>query len=507
MLPEPSAASMPEWLRERARLSAEQPALVCGDDRWDFAELDRRVSAVAGRLAMRGISSGDHVALLSTNSSGFVQFVHAVPRLGAVLVPLNVRLTVDEVAWQLADSRATCLVFDERNESKAKDLGDRLPSLTCFPLAELTRPQEHIDLGQAAGPSNIECSAVHSVIYTSGTTGQPKGAMLTYGNHFWSAAASAQNLGLRSDDCWLACMPLFHVGGLAILLRGVIYGNTVIVHESFDPDAVNNAIDHQGVTIFSAVSNMLLRILESRGERPFPPTLRCVLAGGGPVPEPLLEKCRSRGLPVVQTYGLTEAASQVATQSPDSHQQVPGSAGRPFANTDLRIESDLGEAVPSGEPGEIVVRGPTVMSGYLGNPEATAKALRDGWLHTGDIGYIDAHGNLHVLDRRDDLIVSGGENVYPAEVEEVLRSHPAVLDAAAFGVPDERWGQQLIAAIVPRPGNMPTGEELAAYCRTRLASYKVPKQLRFVPQLPHSSSGKLLRRTLREEWPNATQEG
>ena len=497
---------MADWLWQRARLSPERTALVCGDDRWSFAELDRGAASVADRLATLGISPGDHVALIAANGSGFVQVVHAIPRLRAVLIPLNVRLTVDELAWQLADSAATCLVYDEGNSSKAAELGERLRTITCVPLAELARPQEDTEASQAAEPGQIDLSAVHSVIYTSGTSGRPKGAMLTYGNHFWSAAGSAQNLDLRSDDCWLACMPLFHIGGLAILLRSVIYGNTVIVHETFDPDAANRAIDDQHVTIFSVVSNMLRRVLESRGERPYPPTLRCVLAGGGPVPQPLLEECRRRGLPVVQTYGLTEAASQVATQPLEADQQELGSAGRPLANTELRIEDERGEERPSGEPGEIVVRGPTVMAGYLGDPEATAEALRDGWLHTGDIGYIDADRNLHVIDRRDDLIVSGGENVYPAEVEEVLRSHPAVLDAAAFGVPDERWGQRVIAAVVPRPEHKPTEEELAAFCGTRLASYKVPKQLRFVSQLPRSASGKLLRRRLREDWPNATRE-
>ncbi|MCI0778158.1 MAG: o-succinylbenzoate--CoA ligase [Chloroflexi bacterium] len=498
---------MPEWLWQRARLSPERTALVCEDDRWTFAELDRRVASVAGRLAKRGVSPGDHVALLAANGSGFVQLVHAVPRLRAVLIPLNVRLTVDELAWQLADSAATCLVYDDGSSARAVELSRRLPSVTCLHLAELTRPQEDTEAGQAVEPGRIDLSAVHSVIYTSGTSGRPKGAMLTHGNHFWSAAGSAQNLGLRDDDCWLACMPLFHIGGLAILLRSVIYGNTVVVHETFDPGAVNRAIDDQRVTIFSAVSNMLGRILESRGERPFPPTLRCVLAGGGPVPQPLLDECRRRGLPVVQTYGLTEAASQVATQSLDTDKQEPGSAGRPLANSELRIERELGEVLPSGESGEIVVRGPTVMSGYLGDPDATAEVLRDGWLHTGDIGYIDADGNLHVLDRRDDLIVSGGENVYPAEVEEVLRSHTGILDAAVFGVPDERWGQRVIAAIVLRAEEQPTEEELAAFCGTRLASYKVPKEFRFVPQLPRSPSGKLLRRSLREEWLDATREG
>ena len=504
MLPAPrTGTTMPEWLHERARLSPEQLALICEDDRWTFSELDRRVESVATQLVTRDVSVGDHVALLAANSSGFVQIVHAIPRLRAVLVPLNVRLTVDELAWQLADSAATCLVYDEANSSKAAELRERLPSVVYMPLRELTQEPQVEEAGQAPEPEHVDLSAVHSVIYTSGTSGQPKGAMLTHGNHYWSAAGSAKNLGLREDDCWLACMPLFHIGGLAILLRSVIYGMTIIVHEAFDPDEVNRAIDDRSVTMFSAVSNMLTRILEQRDDRPYPPTLRCVLAGGGPVPGPLLKACRSRGLPVVQTYGLSEAASQVATQSPESTRQVAGSAGQPLANTELRIEDESGRALQSGEPGEILVRGPTVMAGYWGDPKATAQALRDDWLHTGDIGYVDGNGNLHVLDRRDDLIVSGGENVYQAEVEEVLRLHPGILDAAAFGVPDERWGQRVIAAIVPRPEDKMSVKELAAFCGTRLASFKVPAAFDFIDQLPRNAAGKLLRRTLREEWVNA----
>ena len=500
MIQPPAAGdSMPEWLRQRAHLSPDRLALVFEDERWTFAELDRRVSGAAGRLTVAGVEPENLVALLARNGSGFAQLVHAVPRLGAVLVPLNVRLTTDELAWQLRDSGAKFLVSDEPNAANAAELKKSLPSLSCLSLAELTEHDdtERLDVGE----ERVSLSAVHSVIYTSGTSGRPKGAMLTFGNHLWSALGSALNLGLRSDDRWLACMPLFHVGGLAILLRSVIYGSTAVVQESFDPDTVNRAIDEDAITTVSVVSAMLSRMLEARGERSYPETLRCVLAGGGPLPRRLLEECVRRSVPVVQTYGLTEAASQVATLSPEDAPLKLGSAGRPLFATEIRIVDEQGRTLPAGEAGEIVVRGPTVTSGYLNDIEATARALRDGWLHTGDIGHLDEEGLLYVLDRRDDLIVSGGENVYPAEVEEVLRSHPAVLDAAVVGLPDERWGRRVAAAVALRPGSEPDEEELLTFCRNHLASYKTPTQLRIVEQLPRNAAGKLLRRAVRDEWP------
>ena len=497
----PHGDSMPEWLRQRARLSPDRLALICGDDRWTFAQLDRRVSAVAGRLAAAGVGEGGRLALLARNGSGFVQIVHAVPRLGAALVPLNVRLTADELAWQIRDVDAACLVYDDPNAKNAAELKKIAPAVTHLPLAELTERGED---GRAEGVDlaleRVDLSAVHSVIYTSGTSGRAKGAMLTFGNYFWSAMGSALNLGLRGDDRWLACMPLFHVGGLSIILRGVIYGGTVLVHESFDADAVNGAIDAEGVTIVSVVATMLRRMLEARGEGSYPDSLRCVLAGGGPLPRPLLEECIRRGVPVVQTYGLTEAASQVTTQATDEASRRLGSSGRPLFTTEVRIEGEDGRAPAPGEPGEIVVRGPTVTPGYLNDPEATAQALRDGWLHTGDIGYLAADGELYVLDRRDDLIVSGGENVYPAEVEEVLRAHPGVLDAAVVGLADERWGQQVAATVAPRQGVELDEAELLAFCRSKLAAYKAPARIRFVEELPRNAAGKLLRRAVRESW-------
>ncbi|HZS86409.1 MAG TPA: o-succinylbenzoate--CoA ligase [Chloroflexota bacterium] len=482
---------VPDWLAARAALAPHHPALVCGGERITFAELDRRANAVARRLAGRGIAPGGRVAVLLRNGTAMAELVHGAGRAGAVLVPLNTRLAPSEIAWQVADSRARLLIHD----GATRGLVASMPAPVNAEVVDITIFNEGPE-ASASLREHIDLAAVHTIVYTSGTTGRPKGALLTYGNHWWSAVGSALNLGLHADDSWLAVLPLFHVGGLSILMRGAIYGMAVHIHEAFDPAAVNSAID-EGVTIVSAVATMLRRMLDQREGRPYPRTLRHVLLGGGPAPLPLLEECARLAVPVVQTYGLTETASQAATLAPADALRKLGSAGRPLLPTELRIERD-GMPVRAGEPGEIVVRGPTVTPGYADRPEETAAALRDGWLHTGDLGYLDDEGYLYVLDRRGDLIISGGENVYPAEVEAVLLSHPAVADAGVAAQADERWGQVPVAYVVLSPGTPCTVEELLAYCRARLAGYKVPARCIVVPALPRNAAGKLMRQRLSE---------
>jgi len=428
------------------------------------------------------------------NSVEFAVLAHAVPRAGGVLVPLNTRLAPPELAWQLGDCGARLLIHDAATQAAACAAAQAQPGARPV-AAEVIVVRAEPGGSQAAAPP-IDLSALHTIVYTSGTTGRPKGAMLTFGNHWWSAVGSALNLGHRLDDRWLAVLPLFHVGGLAILLRGVIGGVPVVLHRAFDPAAVNGAIEREGVTHVSVVSAMLRRMLDERGARPYPSTLRCLLLGGGPAPRPLLEAAARLGAPVVQTYGLTETASQLATLSPDDALRKLGSAGKPLLHSELRILTELGEAAP-GEAGEIVVRGPTVTAGYLNQPQETAAQIRDGWLHTGDLGYLDAEGYLYVLDRRDDLIISGGENVYPAEVEAVLLAHPDVEEAGVVGVPDPRWGQVPVAVVRPRPGSSLDEAAAIAFCAGRLARYKVPVRVRFADALPRTASGKLRRAELR----------
>ncbi|HEX3721297.1 MAG TPA: o-succinylbenzoate--CoA ligase [Nitrolancea sp.] len=495
--------SMPEWLGQRASVAPEQLALLCDGRSWTYAELDAAVNRTARRLATLGAGEGTRVATLLRNGPRVPLNVHAMSRIGAVLVPLNTRLSASEIAWQFEDCGAALLLVDEQTAPLALDARKRS---SAFEMVSVDRPVDgiaaldEIDQAEVALRERLDPAAVHSIVYTSGTTGRPKGAMLTYGNHWWSAIGSALNLGTHTDDRWLACMPLFHVGGMAILLRAVIYGICAVIQPGFDPAEVNRAIDEEGVTIVSVVATMLQRMLAERGERPYPSSFRCALLGGGPAPRPLLEECARRGVPVVQTYGLTETGSQVATLAPRDALTRLGSAGKALFPNELRIVDEVGQLAASGEPGEIVVRGPVVTAGYADRPEETARAIRDGWLHTGDLGYLDDDGYLFVLDRRTDLIVSGGENVYPAEVEAVLLAHPAVEEACVVALPDVEWGQVAVAAVRLRAeANVDSGD-LLEFCRTRLARYKVPREIRFAAELPRNASGKLLRRVLRDAW-------
>ena len=495
---------MPDWLAARAALSPDRLALAVRDvaadaeERLSFAELDRRATAVARRLAGLGIGAGDRVAALLRSGITAVELAHGAGRAGAVLVPLNTRLTPTELAWQITDARVRLLIYDEDNAGKIPLSPNSSPSRDeGTPLLLSASEFAALPLAEAPLRERIDLAAVHTIVYTSGTTGRPKGAMLTYGNHWWSAMGSLLNLGLRDDDRWLAPLPLFHVGGLSILMRGVIYGIPALVHSAFDPVAVNRAIDEDGATIVSMVAIMLRRMLDARGDHPYPAALRHVLLGGGPAPRPLLEECLRRGVPVVQTYGLTETASQAVTLPPADALRKLGSAGKPLLPTEVRIEND-GRPVPLGQEGEIVVRGPTVTPGYADRPEETARVLRDGWLHTGDIGRLDDDGYLYVLDRRGDLIVSGGENVYPAEIEAALLAHPAVADAGVTGEDDAQWGRVPVAYVVLQAVILVTPDELMRFCGKRLARYKVPARIYVVPALPRNAAGKLMRQKLGE---------
>jgi O-succinylbenzoic acid--CoA ligase len=486
------AVNLPIHVAARAAISPELPALECGPERWTWAQLAREARSRARGLRALGIRDGELVAALLPNGAELVALVHAAQLCGAALLLLQPRLTAPELAFQLGDARPRLLVHGGGElAARARAAGASLP--------ELRRASTPIGVDEEPALALRESSVLSdtaAVLYTSGTTGTPKGAELSHGAFVWSAIGSAFHLGAVPGDRWLACLPLQHVGGLAILIRAALSGAAVTVHERFDPVAVADALDHGGITLVSLVANMLERVLDARGARPAPPGLRCVLVGGGPCPPALLARARALAFPVATSYGLTEAASQVATL-PLERARLPGaSAGRALFCSELRIVSPDGVTLPAGAEGEIAVRGPTLMKGYLGRPEATARALRGGWLHTGDVGLIDASSDLVVLERRSDLIVSGGENVYPAEVEAALREHPAVADAAVAGEPDDAFGARVAAWVVLHPGAQPSEHELVQFCRSRLAGFKLPRRIRVVAALPRSDTGKLSRRQL-----------
>lgn len=473
------AAFFPDWLASRASSNPDRTALSADGQSWTYARLDEAASSLARKLASLGVTNGDRVATLLHNQAHSAILPHALLRLGAILVPLNVRLTPGEAGWQIANAAPQLVIVEDRTRSLIEDSTAR-----TIDVAELAATKEAATDLRFDHPAD----STLAIIYTSGTTGKPKGAMLSVANFWWSAIGSALNLGIRDDDRWIVCLPLFHVGGLSIVMRAAIYGIEAAVLDGFDASRVNEEID-RGATIVSVVAVMLARMIEDREGRPCPETLRCVLLGGGPAPPSLLDRCEALGIPVAQTYGLTEACSQVATLSLDQAASRRGSVGKPLYPNAVRIQS-----------GEIQVRGPVVMQGYFNDRDATSHPITGGWLSTGDIGRLDGDGFLYVLDRREDLIISGGENVYPAEVEAVLISHDAVIEAAVVGSADSTWGQRIVAFVrTISPTDAPA---LERHCRAALAGYKVPREFRFVTDpLPRTESGKLRRGELRDTIP------
>jgi o-succinylbenzoate---CoA ligase len=428
-------------LAHAARSRPEHAALVAEGRAASYAELDAAVDAMARRLAALGVGAGWRVAATLPPGHALVELLHALPRLGAALVPLRPDLSRAERRRQL-DAAGARLVLDEPPAGAEADL----------------RPRRELDP-----------SALHTVLFSSGTSGAARPVGLTLANHLASARGSARLLGVDPADRWLCPLPLFHVGGLAIPLRSALAATTAIVHERFDAERVRASLEAGEATLVSLVATMLRRLRRAGLERA--PALRAALLGGGPVPPDLLSWAAGLGLPLRATYGMTEAASQIATAEPGERGAIP------LPGVELRI----------GERGEILVRGAVVAPGALAG---------DGWLHTGDGGRLDAAGRLHVEGRLKELIVSGGENVAPAEVEAVLLDHPAVLDAGVAGLPDADWGEAVTAFVVL--AGAPTAEELHAHCRARLAQFKVPKRFRQVDELPRNAAGKLLRERLRD---------
>ena len=487
--PGPILKSEIPWLWERARREPDKLALLCGDEALSFAQLAERAELAGARLAALGVQPGDRVALLMDSSVRTVELIHAAQRIGAALVPLNTRLAPAEIAALIRAADPRVVIHDPGYRDRLKESG----SVTVRLVASDSE-FESLKPGALENIAPIRPDAVHTIIFTSGTTGTPKGAMLTNGNHFASASAARENLGAEPFDRWLDFLPLYHVGGLSIILRSVIDGATVILQRGFDPHRANQAIRTHAVTLFSVVATMLARMLDENGSEPYPPSLRCVLVGGGPVPPALVERAMRLGVPVAPTYGLTETASQVVTARPEEVRLRGASCGRPLPGVSIRIENP-----DAAGRGEILVRAPSVMAGYLRDEAATRAAIREGWLHTGDIGHFDEAGRLHIDDRRSDLIVSGGENVYPAEVEAALLAHPMVAEAGVYGVNDPLWGHRVEAAIVLRSAGSVGEAELRQWCSERLARFKVPKTIRFVGSLPRTASGKIRRGMLRLE--------
>jgi o-succinylbenzoate---CoA ligase len=479
----------PDALVMRAARRPDEPAIRSTRVSWSRRQLLDAVDHLARGLASEGVGAGDRVAALLADDVAAVVLLEAVRRLGGVLVPLNRRAAATELRQQLERVGACLLVHDEERSGLAdasapadlRRLGVEA-LLAAAPMADIPALRDEIDLDAPA-----------AIVFTSGTSGRPKAAVLTHGNLAASAHAWSALLRPRTTDRWLACLPLYHVAGLAVVTRALRWGVELEIHAGFEPEAVSRALD-AGVSHVSLVAVQLEALLAATAGRPAPASLRALLLGGGPIPADLLERARARGYPVLTTYGMTETGSGIAVGGADAATQLRRTAARALPGVRLRIEPD-GSADGSGE---ILVRGEMVFAGYADDPVASTEKLRDGWLHTGDVGTLDAAGLLRVTGRRDELIISGGENVAPAAVEAVLMTHPAVAEAAVAGIPDARWGAVPAAAIVLRQGMAVSDDELRSHCRAHLASFEVPARILRLDTLPRNEAGKIVRAGLRE---------
>ncbi len=485
-------STIPNWLKQRVYLTPDRLALTFQNQKWTFKQLWDNVQQYAGKIQTLSIVKGEQIGVLVKNDPSSVMIIHALQQVGVTTVLLNNRLSVSELSFQIDDANIQHLIFHDSFREKVTSIEQECSVLKTHSISEL----HSLAFSEITVEDTFTLDDVCSIMYTSGTTGNPKGVQQTYGNHWWSAIGSALNMGLSDYDRWLCAVPLFHISGYSILMRSVIYGIGVSLHEHFDEKQINQELQAGSTTIISVVSSMLQRLLVDLDEGHYHPRFRCMLLGGGPAPKPLLEKCKSRNIPVVQTYGMTETSSQIVTLSPEHSLTKLGSAGKPLFPCEVMIQTSAHSSQSGNREGEILVKGPNVTIGYLNRDEANEKSFSNGWFHTGDIGYLDDEGFLYVLDRRSDLIISGGENIYPAELEGVLLSHPRIREVAVVGVPSTKWGEVPCAFIVEDEDC--NDIELSEFCKQRLASYKVPKVFVRIDELPRNASQKVLRRKLKE---------
>ncbi len=513
---------MADWLLKREELTPDRVALV--DDRTGerltYAEMNHRATAVALALRDRyGVKAGDRLAVLAKNRPEFYIALFACIKLRAILVPINIRLAAPEVAYILGDCEPSVIFYDQTFrpvlDEAAVELRSR-PGLVSFDgenpaWRDLVGTAETSAAGAAgAGPElmpSLEPDGESPswaaepclILYTSGTTGRPKGAVLTTAMLTWNAVNTAVSWDLSSADVAVNPAPLYHTGGINVFSMPLFHlGGRVILMEAFDAVRILELIERERATVFFGVPTMLQMIVESpRFAATDLSSLRWVIAGGATCPIPVVEAFRARGVAFRQGYGLTEVGPNCFATSDEGARRKPHAVGFPVIHSQMRVVGPDGRDVGLGGEGELLIRGPHAFAGYWRNPEATAKTIVDGWVHTGDVVRRDDEGFFYIVDRIKDMYKSGGENVYPLEVERVIERHPAVAEVAVIGVPDPKWDEVGRAYVAVRPGAALTLEELTEFCRPHLAKYKVPKQMVVLPALPRNATGKVQKEALR----------
>ena len=506
------------YVTKRALLNPDTEAVVdiSSGRRFTYTELNERCNRLANGLTDKGLVSGDRVATLLMNGPEFVETFFGAAKVGGVTVALNWRLVADELSFILTDSGATTLVFGTAFNEVVADLHSR--------GSDGTQVTNWIHVGDAAdrpdfavgyedvlaGASTDEPEVGASdddllfIMYTSGTTGLPKGVMHSHLTATWSVITGNATADTRYGDRYLICLPLFHVGALNPLLSIFAKGGTAVIMSEFDPTRIWEIFSEERISVTLAVPAMLqFMLLTYDKDNHDHSTLRWCMSGAAPVPESLIETYAGMGIEIHQVYGLTETCGPACLISPEDAIARAGSTGKAFFHTDVRVVDDDGNDAGADVPGEVIVRGPHIMLGYWNRPEATAETIIDGWLHTGDVAVMDADGFVYIQDRIKDMIISGGENVYPAEIENVISGMPGVTEVGVIGIPSEKWGESPMAVVVKSDENL-TDKDVLEYCDGKLAKFKMPKHVEFADAIPRNPTGKILKRVLREQFEGVT---
>ncbi len=499
-----------DWIAHHARTNGGDVATVDLHEKRSltYREFDQRIGRLASWLRQAGVGRGERAAILAQNCTDFFELQFACARLGAIFVPLNWRLTVPELRFIVGDAAPRVLIHDPEFAEAAQALRLAFPETTllarCGATSDYERALASVEPLPAAAWEEVTHDDVSTIMYTSGTTGHPKGAMITHGMTFWNVVNLGMPAEISSATVFVAVLPLFHTGGLNCYSNPVFHaGGRVLVPRSFDPgETLRMFADPEvGLTHFFGVPAHYQFLLQHPDfEGTDLSGLRVAGVGGAPMPVPLLEAWLARGVALIQGYGMTETSPGVLCLDRRDAARKIGSAGKPLLHTETRVVDERGVDVPRGEMGELWVRGPNITPGYWNRPDANKASFTDGWLHTGDAARVDEEGYYYIVDRTKDMYISGGENVYPAEVESVLYQLPQLAEAAIIGVPDERWGEVGKAIVALKPGQALSAEQIIDHCRENLARYKLPRYVEFVEVLPRTASGKVHKPTLRQSF-------
>ncbi|MBM3267457.1 MAG: long-chain fatty acid--CoA ligase [Candidatus Sericytochromatia bacterium] len=497
-----------DWLAKWARYAPEKVALV--DDfsgrRYTYLELANRADRAAAALQrLLGIEKGDRIAILALNCPQTLELVFAAGKIGAIVVPLNYRLTVAELAYIVADAAPKAIFYGPEFEATAREILREAPVEFPVPFAggDLASYEDLVEspgASEGAVRADVGLDDPHLILYTSGTTGRPKGAVLTHGTITWNAVNTQVGWDLTHDDVTITHTPFFHTGGLNVLTTPLLHrGGRVVLMRAFDAAKSLSLIERERATVVFAVPTMFQLIADlPEFHTTDLSSLRFFITGGAPCPVSLIETYSRRGVTFKQGYGLTEAGPNCFTLDARDAVRKAGSVGFPNMHVDVRVVADDGRDANPGEVGELLIRGPHLFGGYWRNPDATAQATRGGWLHTGDLVRRDEEGYTYIVDRKKDMYISGGENVYPAELERILHGHPHIADVAIIGVPDAKWGEVGLAVVVPA-GQL-SEQDVLDHLDGKVARYKLPKAVTFATELPRNAGGKVLKAELRKRY-------